>query len=93
MENEQKIIPMKLGNLPSRNMTLIERLGLENRIKCLERQLQIQTERAEIWQESSNFWSPRARAYEKLLEENGIEIPLELMMSFPRFNPRSNEIK
>lgn len=93
MSDKQTIIPMKLGNLPSRNFSLVERQELENRIKVLERRLQILTERADIWQESSNFWSPRAIAYEKLLEENGIEIPLELMMSFPRFNPRLNETK
>lgn len=84
---------MKLGNLPSRDMTLVERQVLENRIMMLEKQAQILLDRANYWQESSNFWKPRALAYEKLLEENAIEIPLEVLMSFPRFNPRLNEIK
>lgn len=93
MDKEQTIIPMKLGNLPSRNMTLIERQVLENRIKMLERQAQILLDRANYWQESSNFWKARALAYEKLLEENAIEIPYEVLISLPRFNPRLNEIK
>ena len=93
MNNEQTIIPMKLGNLPSRNMTLVERQILEDRIKMLEKRVQIQIERADLWQESSDFWRPRALAYEKLLEENGIEIPLEILNSFPRFNTRFENIK
>ena len=93
MNNEQTIIPMKLGNLPSRDMTLVERQVLEDRIKMLERQVKIQIERVDLWKESSDFWRPRALAYEKLLEENGIEIPLETMMSFPRFNERLEDIK
>lgn len=80
-------VAKRVGNLPSRNMTLIERQTLETRIKVLEEQVLIMARNADYWKESSDYWRPRAWEYSQLLLRHGIEIPEAVKDKLPKFNP------